>query len=165
MIRIVYLILALYILGSCGFRPLHQSNDFNYDILKSIKVNKIQSDKPYLLRIYLENELNPNNEPHKKDIAADVIITKSLENLVIQSDSTITRKNLVIIASLVLKDLETGEKIDKSLVKVVTSFDEVSSPFASFQKEEKAFDDGMKEIAKSLRDRIIILLNKHDYLK
>lgn len=163
--RILSLIFALCLLVSCGFAPLHQSGDFNYEVLKSVKVNKIQSEKPYLLRIYLENELNPNNEPHKKNITADVVITKSLENLVIQSDSTITRKNLVIIASLVLNDLETGKKIDSSIVKVVTSFDEVSSPFASFQKEEKALDDGMREIARSLRARIIILLKNHDHLK
>lgn len=163
--RILSLIAALCILASCGFTPLHQANDGNYDLLKSIKVNNIQSEKPYLLRIYLENELNPNNEPHEKCIAVDITITKSLENLVIQSDSTITRKNLVIIASLALKDLQTNQQIDTSIVKVVTSFDEVSSPFASFQKEEKAFDDGMKEIAKSLRTRIIILLKNHDYIK
>jgi len=154
------LLSILCLLVSCGFTPLNKVMQENNAILAKIKVNKINAEKPYLLRAYLEDELNPRHDMSDQSLEINVTIGKAIEDILIKKDSTVTRKNLIATATFELRDLRKNKLIKVGNVKASASFAQVDSPFASFYTEEKAYNDVMKEIARTLTSHVIIVLQK-----
>lgn len=161
----LFVLVMLVLNTSCGLAPLNKISEKNYKILSSVKVTSVTgTNAPYKLKAYLEDQLNPLNANVRSNFNVEVTLNQTLEDLIIKREATVARKNLAVIAKYKLYDIKTRKLLKSDTVRVINSFDEVASPFASFYKEEKAYNDALQEIARSMKNRIISDLSRNGYM-
>lgn len=144
--------------------PLHQINNDNYNILSQIKMGKVEGTKNYIIKNYLETEFNPNGLSEEKKFELDIVVTSDTGASLIQKDSTISGSYLELIAHYTLKDSEKKKEIRSGVVKIVTNFENNLSPYSSFAQKNKAYDNALKEMVRSLKSHIIIALLNKNYI-
>lgn len=153
--------ILFFISASCSFTPLHKETSRNYNILSQVKVRKLQAEQSHLLKNYLLEELNPNRVHSKERFVLDISVTKSVDDLLVQKDTTVSRSEMTVTAYYTLKDT-SNKTIKQSHIKSVTSFEQNLSSYSSFTQEREAYKNALKDIARSLKSRIIVaLMNKN----
>ncbi len=157
-LKIITLLSLLFVTVSCGFRPLNHLDKEEQILLSKIKVNRVNTEKPYLLRAYLEDELNPKHITSNQMFEINVTVTKAEEDLLIQKDSTVVRKNIIGTVSFDLYDLKKRKMVKRGNFKERASFTQVDSPYASFAQHEKAYEELMQNIARNIKSRVILAL-------
>lgn len=159
----ILLLLTTGFLTSCGFKPMYSDNSGNdtYTLLPEIQIGTLSSSQRYKLHNYLEDELDPNNESTDKRFTLDVIVTDTISDLLVQKDSTITKKQHHVSASYVLKAKHNKKTIDQGTINMTASFSELPSEYATYAISEKTFDNALKDIASTLKKRLIIALMKY----
>jgi hypothetical protein len=150
-------------LTSCGFKPMYGSevdHDHNH-ALAEIKIEILNSKQSYKLRNYLEDELDPGNDRLEKLYDLSINVQDDITDLLVQQDSTITTKQHNITAHYVLKDIHNKKVIDQGDVKFAVSFDELQSEYATYAIGEKTYDNSLRELASTIKKRLIIALIKY----
>ncbi|MCH9753617.1 MAG: hypothetical protein K0T99_01795 [Alphaproteobacteria bacterium] len=156
--------ILLFTLFGCSLTPLHKFNNEHDSILTKVELGKINGEKEYILRHYLETELNPNNVQSEKDFVLDLHLAYFSEPTLVQKDSTIANSEMIVNASFALHNIKNNKKIKEGNIKVVTNYEENLSSFSSFSQKNKAYDNALKEIARSVKSYIIIALLNNDYI-
>jgi|GEM_PF-1697054 len=159
-----FIIVVLLFLSSCNLTPLYKINDENYNILSQINIGKVEGDKNYIIRNYLETEFNPNGLSEEKKFELDIVVTSSTSASLVQKDSTISSSRMELVANYTLKDSEKKKEIRSGRLKIVTNFEENLSPYSSFAQKNKAYDNALKEMVRSLKSHIIIALLNKNYI-
>jgi LPS-assembly lipoprotein len=154
-------LITFLLLAGCSFTPLHKATEENYDILAQIKLGSISASKAYIFRNYLIEELNPNRIDSEQKFILDISVRNSTQDLLEQKDTTISRSEMTVVANYQFKDLKN--KIIKSgEIKSTVGFEQNLSSYSSFIQEKEAYKNALKDIARSLKSRIIVsLLNKN----
>lgn len=156
----IYYIFLFFLLG-CNLTPLHKLDNEDHTILTKVMIGRIDGEKDYILRNYLETQLNPNNYNSQKEFIIDLNINSSIAAALVQRDSTISNSDMIVTAKFTIKRVKDHKKIKEGNIKVVTNYAENLSSFSSFAQKNRAYDNALKEIARSVKNRIIIaLLNK-----
>ena len=154
-------LIIFFIISSCSFTPLHKEAQGNYHTLSQIKLGAIRAEKDYIFRNYLLEELNPNRIESKQRFVLDISINKSTRDLLVQKDTTISRSEIIVTANYKLKDMKNNI-IKSGNIKSTASFEQNLSSYSSFTQENEAYKNALKDIARSLKSRIIVsLLNKN----
>jgi hypothetical protein len=154
----------LFLLLGCGLTPLHKLHNEDYTILTKVELGKVDGKKSYILRNYLEDQLDPNNLNESKEFVIDISLNSSTEAALVQKDSTISNSDMIVTAHFSIKRIKDNEKIKDGHIKVVTNYEENLSSFSSFSQKNKAYDNALKEIARSVKSYIIIALLNKNYI-
>jgi len=162
--RYFVLVIAVMLLSGCGLRPLYKVNDAQYDILTQITIRNVEGEKNYLMKHYLDHALNPNDISAKKYFTLDVTLSHHVGNTLVLQDSTTTSSDMVVVANFSLRSIAEDKEIKSGSLRVVTNFEEPQSSYASFAQRNKAYDNALKEIVRSLKGNILVALLNKNYI-
>lgn len=160
-LRLGALLLALLALPACGFTPLYAEHGDSAGVtaeLAMLDVRAPETDLGRALKYGLLDLLSssgnpPANPPYR------VEMTPSLyeEDVAIEPDADVTRKNVVLVVPFRLVDTATGKPVLRSVARSRTSYNRVTSEFANIT----AARDAQARVARAVADDIKLQLGVH----
>lgn len=139
-------------LSACGFRPLYAENQNSTGVtneLGNIEVKGPESRVGRAIKYDLVDVLAAGHEvgssaAYRLEFAPSVYE----EDIAIQQDADVTRKNLVVVVPFKLIDTASDKLIFKSVSRSRTSYNRVSSEFANIT----ASQDSEKRVSQAIAD-------------
>jgi len=155
-------IVFLLFLSSCSFHTLYEYEGNSYAKLSQVGLGKIDGKRPFLIKQIFQNEFYLNEDDLHKTKKYEIYLNlgDGIGDWLIQSDSTILRKSLIINANFSLKSIKTGKVIDSGQVKSIVIFSESPSAWSSYVSEEKAYENATKDVMRLIRIQTSLLLAK-----
>jgi len=159
------LCLAL-VLAGCGYHPLYgrhgADNASAVDELALIRIEGIPDRIGQQMYNMLRERLNPYGKADQPKYALSVALTETHENLFFERDETATRANLTLKASFILRRLDDDSVVTTGFSRAVSSYDILSSQFASVVSQEDARVRGARAISDDIRTRLALALQPQD---
>ena len=162
-------IAACGLLAGCGFHPLYGVPDTPkgtmQSTLRSIYVEPVPDRLGYELRNQLIDLIDGRGEPVGAAYRLRVTLATKSEAIGIQSQSTpggltqtaITRYNDRLVADYELVDLKTNQVVTKGTETGLSSYNVLSSPYATLAVQQ----DADRRAAEDIADRIRVDLAVH----
>ena len=154
------LLLVAPALASCGFTPLYAERgaaSVSAD-LSALDVRapdtKLGRELKYNLLDLLSGSCNPPSNPA---YVVELAPTVYDEDLAIERDADVTRKNMVMVVPFRLVDTATNKIVMRSTARSRSSYNRVDSEFANIV----AAQDAERRIARSIADDIKLQLSIH----
>ncbi len=153
--RAPFLILALLMLGACGFEPLYGTRGGDGPGIRAaaIEIAPIKDRIGHVVRNHLIDSLTPDGQPAQPDYRLRIKITQTTAPLMIQLNDSVNRFNLTLRATFSLSD-RTGAVVYRGAAKAIGSYNVVDSKFATLAAEQ----DAAREAARALSDEIRALI-------
>ena len=153
--RMSFPVLALLMLGACGFEPLYGTRGSDGPGVRAaaIEIAPIKDRIGHVVRNHLIDSLTPDGQPARPDYRLAIAITRSTAPLMIQLDNSVPRFNLTLRATFSLSD-RTGAVVYDGKAQAIGSYNVVDSEFATLAAEQ----DAAREAARSLSDEIRALV-------
>jgi len=152
------------VLPGCGFEPIHARPHAENAVarnLAAIRVAGIGEGRERRIGQILRNELidrltaGVGRQAERYTLAID--IERSTAALQVQTNDTVTRYNLSLRATFVLRDSQTEEVLHDGTAHASGSYDVVESEYATLVAEENT----AREVARDLSNTIANLLALH----
>lgn len=142
-------------LAGCGFRPLYAKPDQAaagpLQDMSSVYVVPLRDRTGQIMHNMLRDRLNPAGVPADPLYVLEVQLTESTEELAIRSDETATRANLRVAAEYALRHRTTDEIVLTGQSRTTTSYNILSSQFATYTSEEDARERALQELSDDIR--------------
>ena len=147
-------------LGGCGFHPLYGADPDRVSTaaLESIDITPIPDRQGQIIYNFLRDELNPQGRPAQPRYILDVGLTNRTDELAVRSDQTATRIDLTIIATYKLHAIDSETPVLTGVSRSITSFNIVSSPYATMTSKEDAERRAGRQISEDIHNRIATYL-------
>ncbi len=144
------------LLAACGFRPLYgrRGADPAAAEMASVSIVPVLDRLDQNLRNDLIERLTPFGEPAQPRYTLFIRTRQSSSALAIQSNSTITRFNLLVNASFVLRKRATGGVLYSGNARAVGSYDAVRSDFATLTAEQDSARRTVREVSEEIRAQL-----------
>ncbi len=157
MFKLISSLAALGLLTGCGFKPIYGSaGSSNISAeLSSVKVTPIKDRIGQQLRNLLLDRINPIGSPRKPNYQLSVQLSESKQELAIKKSEVSTRANLTFTAKFHLQGLNqfAGRSLTGK-VKIVTSYNILSSDFGTLATEQDARRRAVRELSDDITNRI-----------
>jgi LPS-assembly lipoprotein len=161
----LFLCLGL-VLAGCGYHPLYgqrgADNASVVDELALIRIEGIPDRTGQKMYNMLRERLNPYGKPEQAKYALSVALTETRETLFLEKDETATRTNLTLKASFILRRLDDSSVLVTGSSRSVTSYDILSSPFATEVSKEDARERCARAISDDMRTRLALALTPRE---
>ena len=158
------LVCLLLALAACGYRPLYgergPDNVSVADDLALVRIESIPDRIGQQMYNMLRERLNPYGKPADPKYVLSVTLLETRERLFLEKDETATRTNLTLKANFVLRRVSDGEVVATGLSRTVSSYDILSSQFASVVSEEDARVRGARALSDDIRTRLALALSE-----
>jgi LPS-assembly lipoprotein len=160
----VLLFCLLLALAACGYRPLYgergPDNVSVADELALVRIESIPDRIGQQMYNMLRERLNPYGKPADPKYVLSITLLETRERLFLEKDETATRTNLTLRANFVLRRVSDGEIVATGLSRAVSSYDILSSQFASVVSEEDARVRGARALSDDIRTRLALALSE-----
>ena len=154
------------VLAGCGYHPLYgqhgTDNASVVDELALIHIEAIPDRVGQQMYNMLRERLNPYGKPEQAKYGLSIALMETRENLFLERDETATRANLTLKASFILRRLGDGTVVVTGSSRAVSSYDILSSQFASVISQDDARERGARAISDDIRTRLALALQPHD---
>ncbi|HWC64331.1 MAG TPA: LPS assembly lipoprotein LptE [Rhizomicrobium sp.] len=147
--RKIFILALLPLLAGCGFRPLYGDAGLQPQ-LASIFVEPVAERDGYELRNTLINLLGSNGREGGKPYRLKIVLTESNQGVALQNDATITRYNDTLTANYSLRDAG-GREMAHGTQTSLSSYNVVSSPYATLSAQQDADKRAAQDIAERIR--------------
>jgi len=158
----ILLVLALA-LAACGYKPLYGERGVDNrsvaDEMALIRIESIPDRIGQQMYNMLRERLNPYGKPGDPKYVLSVTLLERRDRLFLERDETATRANLTLRANFVLRRLDDGEVVATGQSRAVSSYDILSSQFASVVSEEDARVRGARMLIDDIRTRLALALS------
>ena len=156
--RLLLLAAACGLLAACGFQPLYAETDEagvtpSAD-LAAIYVVPLTDRGGQIFHNLLRDRLNPRGQPSNPAYRLEVDVSESVQEVAIRSDETATRANLRLTANFRLSRSDSGETLLAGDSKAITSYNILTSQFATYTSEEDARKRGLRELSDNIRKQL-----------
>ncbi|MBX3492299.1 MAG: hypothetical protein KF899_05030 [Parvibaculum sp.] len=158
--RLGAMLLALLVLPACGFTPMYATHN-GASVAADLSMLDVKAPENALGRALKYNLLDilspsgnpPANAPYRVELAP----TLYEEDVAIERDADVTRKNTVLVVPFRLIDVETGKPVMRSVARSRTSYNRVDSEFANIT----ASRDAQARVARDVAGEIKLQLGIH----
>lgn len=150
---------AAVALSACGYRPLYGQNAVSTQAqadLASIYIAPIEDRAGQMLRSALSHRLSPKATNVKRLFTLDVTIEESIAELAVERDASATRGNLTLTAQYTLVRPSNGQIMTSGSATTVSSYNILTSDFATFSAKNDARTRAIDDLAETLRLRLAI---------
>ena len=127
-----------------------------------IRIEAIPDRIGQLMYNMLRERLNPYGKPEQPKYALSIALTETRENLFLEKDETATRANLTLKASFILRRLDDNSIVISGSSRSISSYDILSSQFASVVSQEDARERTARAISDDIRTRLALALQPRD---
>jgi LPS-assembly lipoprotein len=151
------IVLALTVAG-CGYHPLYgkHANSVSTAELGKIYISPIPNRDGQILRNFLIEGLNDNDQPGYPTHTLTVNLAIQSTGIALSRDNTTSRTNITAIANFVLVDASTNKQVLKSVARGTTSYDVLQSDYATLVSREDAVNRTLREVADEMRIRLSV---------
>ncbi len=164
--KLTAIILILFSLSSCGFRPLYEetSEDDNIkEVLSSVKIIPVQGRKGQIMANKIDDQLNPTSVDVDKRYNLTYRFKINEESVLVQNNNNITRYNIMIVFEYDIFDISSGKYIKTGNFRIRSSYDAVqNSYFSTIIGKEDSIDRAMTETARELKRRLIRIFKANE---
>ncbi len=151
-------------LSACGFTPLYGGADSQsmspVDHMAAIRIAPLPDRIGQQMHNLLRDRLNPIGQPREPVYALGLRLSESRQELGIRKDETATRANLNLSAQFTLSFIQTGDPLYRGHVNSVSSYNILTSPFATGFSEADARSRALRELADGIRTRLGIYFSR-----
>ena len=151
-------------LSACGFTPLYGGTDSQamspVDHMAAIRIAPLPDRTGQQMHNLLRDRLNPIGQPRQPVYALGLRLSESRQELGIRKDETATRANLNLAVQFTLSSIQTGDPLYRGHVNAVSSYNILTSPFATGFSEADARSRALRELADSIRTRLGIYFSR-----
>jgi LPS-assembly lipoprotein len=154
------LALALAVAG-CGYHPLYGNHADSASIaeLGSVYVSPISNREGQILRNFLIEGLNENEQPGYPTHTLVISLQIQSTGIALSRDNTTSRTNITAAANFQLIDSATNKPVLKSLARATTSYDVLQSDYATLVSRDDAVNRTLREVSDEIRTRIGVYFN------
>ena len=153
-------------LAGCGYHPLYGQHGVDnvsaVDEMALIRIEAIPDRIGQQMYNMLRERLNPYGKPEQPRYALSVALTETRENLFLEKDETATRANLTLKASFILRRLDDNSVVITGTSRSVSSYDILSSQFATVVSQEDARERTARALSEDIRTRLALALQPRD---
>jgi LPS-assembly lipoprotein len=151
------LLFALFLSG-CGFNSLYGSNKSvgSSGQLATIKIDQIKDRVGQQLRNELLDLLTPLGVPRKPQYILNVTVQEGKRAFGFEKNAFTTRVDLSLLGSFSLTSFVTGQELTKGNIEAISSYDSVSSDFATLSAEKNARERCVLLITEDIRTRLAV---------
>ena len=150
--------------SACGFTPLYGGADSQakspVDHMAAIRISPLPDRIGQQMHNLLRDRLNPLGQPREPAYALGLRLSESRQELGIRKDETATRANLNLAVEFTLSSLQTGAALVRGSVNSVSSYNILTSPFATGFSEADARARALRELADGIRTRLGIYFSR-----
>ena len=151
-------------LSACGFTPLYGGADSQaispVDHMAAIRIASLPDRIGQQMHNLLRDRLNPIGQPRQPVYALGLRLSESRQELGIRKDETATRANLNLAVQFTLSSIQTGDPLYRGHVNAVSSYNILTSPFATGFSETDAQARALLELADGIRTRLGIYFSR-----
>jgi LPS-assembly lipoprotein len=149
-------------LTACGFHPLYGTleNGAPGVDLSTIYVNNIPERVGYQLRNDLLDLFNNRGVVDGAKYRLDIVLKADKVALGFLNNAEITRYNYYLSAHYNLVSLTTNKAVKRGIARIITSYNVVTSPYATVVAEKDAQDRAARDIAETIRTEISVYLRE-----
>jgi len=149
------LLAAAVPLTACGFHPLYgKANPEVVPELAAVKIDSIADRSGQQLRNMLYAKMNPKGEPANPKYVLRTELEENTQALAVQIDEVATRANLLVDATYVMSDLQTGKVLFRQAVRATTSYDIVQNEFANLSAQADAKKRALRQISDEISTQL-----------
>ena len=160
----VLLIGIALVLPACGFQPLYGGADSQavspVGHMAAIRISPLPDRIGQQMHNLLRDRLNPTGQPRDPIYSLGIRLTESRQDLGIRKDKTATRANLTLSAEFTLTAIQSSGELYSGAVNSVSSFNILTSPFATVFSEADARKRALRELADGIRIRLGIYFSR-----
>lgn len=162
--RVSFAVVAIGLLGGCGFRPLYGSPEgvggppapeFAW-----IEIKPIPDRLGQELHNHLLDFLTPGGRPENPKIEMRVRVDESKQLLSVQKTSFATRANLRLRAIYTLHNPGDPQASHRGTADVVSSYNVLEQDFATLMAEKDARSRAARELAHMIRTQLSVYFDQ-----
>lgn len=157
----IFLCMAL---TGCGFTPLYGNNGPQADApLDHIYITNIPDRNGVYLRNLLIDRFYQSGQPEKIGSPYQLIVSgldERISDLDITKTADATRAQLILQATLILKDTESGQTLLKRNLKSITSYNILRSQFTTYVSEQDAREGALTDLARQIERHVALYFGK-----
>jgi len=150
-------------LGACGFEPLygeHRSDSTTITAdMAAIRIEAIPDRIGQKMYNMLHERLTPEGRIEEPKYSLHVRLQETDEELLYERDETATRSNLTLRAYYELRRIEDDEVIAKGSSRATSSYDILSSQYATLVSRDDARERTARVISDDIRTRVAVALS------
>jgi LPS-assembly lipoprotein len=150
-------ILALALSG-CGYHALYgdQADSASLEELGSVYIAPVSSRDGQVLRNYLIERLNQNEQPGYPAHTLAIALQIQSTGIALSRDNTTSRTNITAVANFILSDAATNKPVLKGVIRATTSYDVLQSDYATLVSREDAVNRTLREVSDEMRTRVAV---------
>lgn len=158
-------LLSLLILAACGFSPMYGNMNDNAlgteDFLSYVAIDNIPDRDGVYLRNALIDRFHRNGSPVRNAYTLRVInMDEKRRDLDITKSSNATRAQLIITATIELKDNVTGQAVLARNLQSITSYNILGSEFATRISRESSRENALDGLAQQIETHISLYFKR-----
>lgn len=164
--KIMLTSLACLSLVACGFTPMYGTafQDGQTDVMTSlsrVEIGNIPDYEGQFLRNALIDRFYRDGRPINPRYSLNISkIEESIVDLDITKDSDATRAQLRLSSYFILTDNETNQAVLERSVKAVSSFNVLTSEFATRVSEKNTRENALNDLARQIELQIGLYLQR-----
>ena len=151
-------------LSACGFRPLYEVKGGQtappIGHMAEIQISPLPDRIGQQMHNLLRDRLNPAGQPLDPTYTLDIRLSESKTELGIRKDETATRANLNLSSQFTLNSTQSGGRLYSDRVRSVSSYNILTSPFATGFAEDNARARALRELADAIQTRLGIFFSR-----
>ncbi len=162
---------ALFVLASCGFRPLYVGAESADSVsgerlisdLSSVYIDEISEHTGQILRRRLLSRISPKGNPEKPKYELSAYVVEASEyQQAIRLDNMATRTTMIYTVEYVFKTFPEGKVLLRDRTSSRASYNILESPYATDVAEEDAKKRMMEIIGDNISLRIAAYLKNKE---
>lgn len=154
-IALAGLLLALTALSGCGFKPLYGRDSSSVvPEFEQIAVAQPEDRSSQQLRNYLLDTLTPRGEPGRPRYMLEYKLSESVGAVFVTRSEEITRNNLQMTVTAVLRDYDTGRTIYTVSTNSQASYNLTLADYSNLVSERNARERALKDLSEQIRLRL-----------
>jgi len=155
-------VIAGLFLSACGFTPLYATRSDNGGVVTALAAISVQAPPDRVnraLRISLEDQLRANTlvAPQYRLVLSSAL---SEADVAIEQDTEVTRKNLRLRTTFILRDMETDTALYEAKAFAIVAYNRVPSEFANIIAERDAQERVANQVAEEIRTKLAIYFER-----
>ena len=156
-------------LQGCGFTPVYatpEAGGSTASELAAIRINEVGEGSERRIGQILRNELidrftaGVGPQPVEYDLVIEISQTAS--PLQIQTTDTVTRYNLVLSASFILRDAASFQALYQGSAKSTGSYDVVESEYATLVAERDSGREAARDLSNTIANLLSLYFSRED---
>ena len=148
------------LLAACGWEPLYSNSQTEAGSadLRAIDVGRIPERVGQQLEVALRNSFNPSGVETKHTYRLVVTLSRTLQDLGIQSQGLGTRGEVQLVAWYQLTELATGKALQTGTVHASDSFDIQANGYSTVVAQNDASVRDVEEIRREIVARMTMFM-------